>query len=605
MGNYPKGVIQDCDTVVLINKSIPYIKRRGEVFQYVRRIPADIVDDSPIFEIFFGSKPVFRRTLRTKSPNEAQINSLAIEREFDLLINQARQQITKSSDLVRATVSLSRNGVLDALLISKFVEDRLQIQRLSWQRDFAWSAINILNKQALDAKIERRAEQRSILRKRAADSDYDPLSDREAWSPVQIAREFIEDNRLDADQTSMAFAGLVRAIVDQEAKLDDLINQMIKGDAVPEMPSSGMWAKKSELPNDAEATPLFSKVAKQFEEISSLRPRTIKKYRRAQSEFLNVVGDKPVGTIAKSDIIKFMDEISKRRITRSEKLLQIAPGTLQSYKVGISAPLEFAIDRDIIEGPNPCAGIKPARWCVEVDKLKIPAKRPFSISELQRVFDHPWFAGVRSKSRCYDEGKLLLNDMRYWAPVLAAHTGMRAGELAGLEVSDVKLENKFPHIHLIPNKYRGTKNGEGRYIPILDVLIELGFNKYLTELSKRSETRLFPDWEYPGDNFIETENSDEWANAKWIRAFNRSVVGKTFREDFQDLHRSPISFHSFRGSFKTLLAKAHPGLLTNSVVGHYQDELDRAYLSKQTPAELYPAFHDLRYPELNIPGRDQ
>ncbi|WP_461458843.1 DUF6538 domain-containing protein [Parasphingorhabdus sp.] len=587
----------------MINKSIPYIKRRGEVFQYVRRIPADIVNDSSIFEIFFGSKPVFRRSLRTKSPNEAQINSLAIEREFDLLINQARQQITKPSSLVSAAVSLSQNGALDALVISKFVEDRLQIQRLSWQRDFAWSAINILNKQALDAKIERRAEQRSILRKRSADSAYDPLSDKEAWSPVQIARDFIGDNRFGTDETSMEFAALVRAIVDQEAKLDDLINQMIKGDAVPEMPSSGMWAKKSELPNDEEATPLFSKVVKQFEGISSLRPRTIKKYRRAQSEFINVVGDKPIGAISKSDITKFMDEISKRRITRGKELLQITQGTLQSYKVGVSAPLEFAIDRDIIEGPNPCGGIKPARWCVEVDKLKIPAKRPFSISELQRVFAHPWFAGVRSKSRCYDEGKLLLNDMRYWAPVVAAHTGMRAGELAGLEVSDVKLEDKFPHIHLVPNKFRGTKNGEGRYIPILDVLIELGFDKYLTGLSKRGETRLFPDWEYPGDDSLEAEIGDEWANTKWIRAFNRSVIGKTFKEDFRDLYRSPISFHSFRGSFKTLLTQAHPGLLTNSVIGHYQDALDRAYLSKQTPAELYPAFHDLRYPDLKIPCR--
>jgi integrase len=284
-------------------------------------------------------------------------------------------------------------------------------------------------------------------------------------------------------------------------------------------------------------------------------------------------------------------------------MMQITSATLQSYKVGISAPLEFAIDRNFIEGPNPCTGIKVERWCVPVDKLKIPSKRPFSIDELKRVFEHPWFVGVKSNSKSYEKGDVLLKDMRYWAPVLAAHTGMRAAELAGLEINDVKLEHEYPHVHLKPNKYRRTKNGEERYIPLLDVLIELGFVEYLNKLVKKGESRVFPDWHYPGNNDVKSEKSAGWANAKWIRAFNRMVIGKTFKDDFQDFDRAPISFHSFRGSFKTLLSKSHPGLLTNAVVGHYQDDLDRAYISEQMPADLFPQFHSLRYGELKIPGR--
>jgi len=583
------------------NKSIPYIKKRGATYQYVRRVPLDVVRNGRVFEAYFGSRSLFRKSLRTKNPTEAQINALEVEREFELLLERAREQFDPS--VIKK--DLGRAQKLDSDEIAKFVNSRLDAQLLIWKRDFAWSSINVSNKRALDKKIEARAEQRSISRQRSNDPDHDPLTEAEDWSPTVIARQFLQDRKMHVDATSLEFAALVRAIIDQESKIDSSIQQMIDGEAIPELPSTGIWDRNTFSKDDAEMSPLFSNVANQFAEIAKLRPRTKRKYRNAQAEFLNIVGDLPVAKIMKSDVTKFLDHVSKRQVRRRGMPTQITAATLQSYKVGISAPLQFAIDRDFMEGPNPCSGIKVDRWCAPKDNLKVPRKRAFTIDELKRVFAHPWFSGSKSTIQCYKNGKVLLNDMRYWAPVLAAHTGMRAAELAGLKISDIHLEDEFPHIHLVPNEYRSTKNGEGRYIPILDILIDLGLDDYLNHLSNRRETRVFPDWQYPGAKSNESELSAGWANAKWIRAFNRSVIGKIFESEFSEFDRSPISFHSFRGAFKTLLAKSHPGLLTNAVLGHYQDELDRAYLAEQTPADLYPAFRRLKYEGLDIKGRSQ
>jgi hypothetical protein len=438
------------------NTSIPYIKKRKNTFQYVRRVPSDIVKDAQLFERFFNSRSLFRKSLKTQSAPEAQINAMIVERKFNLMVAEARECTKYVAPRLAEIGSVPESTPLNADMISQFVKDRLESQLYFWKRHFVWSATSVEDKLALEQKIDERAEFRSLLRKRDGDPYHDPMSDTEWWSPVQIAREFIDSKKLTVDITSSEFSGLVRAIIDQEAKLDDCITQLIDGEMLPQMPTEGVWVAKNQNFDASPLSPLFSSVTSQYDQIASLEPRTRRKYHKAQKDFIDIIGDKPVAQIKKSDIVTFIDAIAKRQIRRRSAMTQISSATLQSYKVGISAPLEFAIDRNFIEGPNPCTGIKVQRWCVPVDKLKIPSKRPFSIDELKRVFEHPWFVGVKSNSKCYEKGDVLLKDMRYWAPVLAAHTGMRAAELAGLEINDVKLEHEYPHVHLKPNKYRRT-----------------------------------------------------------------------------------------------------------------------------------------------------
>jgi len=190
--------------------------------------------------------------------------------------------------------------------------------------------------------------------------------------------------------------------------------------------------------------------------------------------------------------------------------------------------------------------------------------------------------------------------MRFWAPVLAAHTGMRAGELAGLMLSDIQLEGPYPHFHLRANELRGLKSGIDRYVPVLDILYELGFERYVAARRTAGDNRLFPDWTFPGRSDREVEGSSSWSNSKWIRAFNRTVLDQALPGVRDDVFRSPVTFHSFRGSFKTLLSSVDAGIYTNAVMGHSQDALDRAYLAKQRPEDLCPKFRSLVYPSVKF-----
>lgn len=317
------------------NTSIPYIKKRKNTFQYVRRVPSDIVKDAQLFERFFNSRWLFRKSLKTQSAPEAQINAMIVERKFDLMVAEARECTKYVAPRLAEIGSVPESTLLNADLISQFVKDRLESQLYFWKRHFVWSATSVEDKLALEQKIEERAEFRSLLRKRDADPHHDPMSDTERWAPVQIAREFIDSNKLTVEVASSEFSGLVRAIIDQEAKLDDRITQMIDGEMLPQMPTEGVWVAKNQNFDASPLSPLFSSVTSQYDQIASLEPRTRRKYHKAQKDFIDIIGDKPVAQIQKSDIVTFIDAISKRQIRRRSAMTQISSATLQSYKVGI------------------------------------------------------------------------------------------------------------------------------------------------------------------------------------------------------------------------------------------------------------------------------
>jgi integrase len=65
----------------------------------------------------------------------------------------------------------------------------------------------------------------------------------------------------------------------------------------------------------------------------------------------------------------------------------------------------------------------------------------------------------------------LETEMAYYLYATAIYTGMRAGELAGLQWSDIDFSKR---LITVQRSYNGpTKNGEIRHIPILDVLLPL------------------------------------------------------------------------------------------------------------------------------------
>lgn len=168
-------------------------------------------------------------------------------------------------------------------------------------------------------------------------------------------------------------------------------------------------------------------------------------------------------------------------------------------------------------------------------------------------------------------------------------------ELAGLRVSDISFDDPHPHILLYPNEFRGIKSGTARHVPILDALLALGFREFVEGAKAKGSDRIFPEWEKP--------KSGKWANAKWIKAFNRTVIPAVFPELASREKKSPVVFHSFRGAFKVLMLNAGKRHLANAVIGHTQDDLDKSYIGLISPAETYAEFKAEDFVGLRVPSR--
>ena len=89
---------------------------------------------------------------------------------------------------------------------------------------------------------------------------------------------------------------------------------------------------------------------------------------------------------------------------------------------------------------------------------------------------------------------------RYWLCVLGVYTGMRVGEIAQLEVGDVKIDKNGRYFFELTEKsnVKGhtkqlkTSHSE-RVVPLCQKIIALGFDRYFETIKKDKYDLLFPD----------------------------------------------------------------------------------------------------------------
>lgn len=76
----------------------------------------------------------------------------------------------------------------------------------------------------------------------------------------------------------------------------------------------------------------------------------------------------------------------------------------------------------------------------EQDKVQ-----PFSRQDICSIFQGPIWQGSASSTRRTKAGKHLFKDGLYWIPIIAAYTGARREEIAGLSCSDIVQEDDIGH----------------------------------------------------------------------------------------------------------------------------------------------------------------
>jgi len=168
--------------------------------------------------------------------------------------------------------------------------------------------------------------------------------------------------------------------------------------------------------------------------------RTMRGIREARRCFVEAIGDLTLDQLRPDHFRKFCALEAAHDVGGKSKGSVHRPksaDTIDKKLTFLRSAITHAIDRGHFAGPNPVAGITAAPFVRPVNRAAMPDKRPFTTTELNRVFSYPWFTGCKSATRIHQPGAHRLTGMWYWGPIVALLTGCRAGELGGLSLDEV------------------------------------------------------------------------------------------------------------------------------------------------------------------------
>jgi len=237
--------------------------------------------------------------------------------------------------------------------------------------------------------------------------------------------------------------------------------------------------------------------------------------------------------------------------------------TVEKKMALICAMFQVAMEREQLV-TNPASRIKVAK-----PKVVMPSREPFNQEDLQRIFNARIYHG--------DIPKAGAGQAAPWLPALALYTGARLEELAQLSVHDLKHDPQHGYylnitdVSDVEDEHRKQLKTESsrRRIPLHPDLIQAGLITYWTQCKEQGHRQLFPHLVTD----IKGKRSGNWS--KWWSRYLRHDIGIT---------ASSKVFHSFRHTFKDVCREAGIGEeIHDALTGHAGGGVGRHYGSGQYP----------------------
>ena len=219
---------------------------------------------------------------------------------------------------------------------------------------------------------------------------------------------------------------------------------------------------------------------------------------------------------------------------------------------------------------------------------------PFTTAELQRIFNAPLYTGCQDDGRGSETpGPNIIRKHRYWVPLIALYSGMRAGEILQLETGDIKGStsaatyfdvNDEPWTKSTAVEKRLKNENARRKVPLHPELKRLGFLEYVRS---QSEGRLFPE-------------AREGSGGKLSDHFSKGFARFLKKRDVW-VSRKKV-FHSFRGTFADRLKEAHVPLdIREAIMGwEPSGKMDARYGSGYSIDVLSEQVAKSSYPDLDL-----
>ena len=300
--------------------------------------------------------------------------------------------------------------------------------------------------------------------------------------------------------------------------------------------------------------------------------------------FKNALSDLPLNYTKRFPGLTLMEAIKENRARATPFPTLNARTINEKYLSKLLSMFNWCVRNDVIPD-NPADRIK-------VDTVKDKGKPPrvnFSPSDLGKIFSRELF----DTSKNFDE--------QQWAMLAALFTGARTSELAQIKLDSIRHERGS----LVVAIEEDTKNiGSQRLIPIHSALITLGFETHVATLRHSGATHLFPVWYRKG---MEAKKRAEDAGVVTLnhhfprfiaRAFNVTIKKKV------GIHDSRKTFHSFRHTFKTGLARAGvPRSMQDDLCGHTDNSAGAKYVHGESVEAMKEAIEKLRFDGFALEAR--
>lgn len=326
-------------------------------------------------------------------------------------------------------------------------------------------------------------------------------------------------------------------------------------------------------------------------------------WRLAWRRLIEYVGDIAVGDLRKFHLIQWREMLQRcpLNLTRFERRLalpdiiriwekkgikyqMISRHTVDKYFTAIRTVLNWAEGRII--DTSPARDLKPDAAPREANARK---RLPFSSEDHRIIFGSTVYRGCKSAKYRYRPGKKIIEDARYWLPLLALYTGARLEELGQLLVEDVR-QYPIDGIHYIDitDQNDDTKRlktlGSLRQVPIHSELIRWGFLKYVQRMRDAGHRHLFPDLKKDKRGSYTQKFSRDWN--RWLR--------KLGIEDDRKV------FHSFRHGFKDAARAAGiEKALRDRLQGHALPDVAEGYGTGWRLPNLAAAIERIRYDDVH------
>jgi integrase len=288
--------------------------------------------------------------------------------------------------------------------------------------------------------------------------------------------------------------------------------------------------------------------------------KTLDSYRAAITLFIDIVGDKPLNTLAVHDQNKFEDTIGKVPANRT-KIAQARALSLDEM-IALDVPkLSLQSAKNIAQRTN-----NFLTWAFRREGGKLPfelmgnvritvrsktvQRRAFTDDELHTLFSPATYAQGRQQS-----------PYTYWLPLIGLHSGMRINEIAQLALADIGSRDGITCFHVTDDgddetdgrRAKRVKTDAGRRIvPVHDALVHLGLLDYVHTVRQEGHKVLFPE-------LIGGRDGPGQAASKQFARYCDRVK----------LNDRDLVFHSFRhGAIGRMRAAGIAKELSMVVVGH-------------------------------------